>query len=215
MTRPLETEPALRNSERLVQLGEQLNPGELDTLQKHQREVSDFIRLGRKWGFFAVTKEESEKAGREILTFAHMPESNLAVLIGQRDPESLAVLEKMIDEGLADDPKYLARLLISRIDGLYQKESEEHGTVALTAGDSAEQLDQEQDALKFLRWVNTPAPMHATPEWFRVMKSHRMGPKDLEMLLAGTVDRAANDTEVEQVKSNGRAALQGLMSGTL
>ena len=184
MTHNPELAPAPRNEARLRQLDASMQPAELEMLRTSRQEVSEFLRLGRKWGFFALAPKTSEKAGREVLANAHMPESNLAALIGGRDPTSLAAIEKMADEGLAKDPKYVASLLISRIKDLYRKESAEHGTVALDGGDAAEMLAKEQDPSLYLRWVHTPAPIHAVPAWFQVMKKYGMGPADLEMLYA-------------------------------
>ena len=202
MTKPtLELPPAAQNEARLAQLRKTLQPQILELLQSSRQDVSEFLRLGRKWGFFALDQQTSGEAGREVLMNAHMPESNLAALIGGRDPQSLSVLESTIDEGLVQDPKYLAKLLISRIDGLYQKEARDHGTVALTAGDAAKILEGETQAEKFLGCVDTPAPIHAVPEWFAVMKNLRLGPQDLEMIYE-IIDQQNSDSSearVEQV----------------
>ncbi len=182
MTHSPELTPAPRNEARLRQLDASMQRDELDLLRTSRQEVSDYLRLGRKWGFFALAPKTSERAGREVLANAHMPESNLAALIGDRNPASLAAIEKMADEGLAKDPKFVAGLLISRIKDLYRKESALHGTVALDGGDAAEMLAKEQDPANYLRWVHTPAPVHAVPAWFQVVKKYGMGPEDLNMI---------------------------------
>ena len=175
--------PVRINEARLKQLSNSMQTDEWEILRDNRDEISEFLRLGRKWGFFALAPKTSEKAGREVLMFAHMPESNLAALIGGGDAESLAALERTIDEGLAEDPKYVAALLISRINPLYERESAEHGTVALTVGDSLEMLQREMESARFLRWVNVPAPVHAVPKWFHVVERYGMGPADLETIL--------------------------------
>jgi hypothetical protein len=166
----------------MKQLDASMQPNELDILRDSRQEVSEFLRLGRKWGFFELAEKTSAKAGREVLANAHMPESNLAALIGGRNAMSIAAIEKMVDEGLGRDPKYVASLLISRINDLYRHESAEHGTVALTSGSAAEKLTREQDPGNYLRWVNTPAPVHAVPAWFHIIDKYCMGPADLEMI---------------------------------
>ncbi|MDA0376268.1 MAG: hypothetical protein O3A80_03090 [bacterium] len=168
----------------MKQLDASMQPNELDILRDSRQEVAEFLRLGRKWGFFTLAEKTSEKAGREILSNAYMPESNLATLIKGRDPSSLAAIEKMVDEGLKENQKYLAHLLILRIEDMYKKESKDHGTVALNAGDAEKMLENEQDPANYLRWVNVPAPTHAVPDWFQVIEKNGMGPADLDMIYA-------------------------------
>ena len=120
----------------------------------------------------------------------------------------------MAAEGLSHDPKYVAGLLISRIKDLYKKESAEHGTVALDGGDAAAMLAKEQNPAQYLRWVHTPAPIHAVPAWFQVVKKYGMGPVDLDMIYGRMNEQ--NDvahakgvdaiTAAERAKLNGSAA---------
>ncbi len=185
---------ASSNGARLRQLNSSMQQDDVDILRTSRNEVSEFLRLGRKWGFFRLSEEDSKSSGREVLMNAHMPESNLAVLIGGRDPSSLAALEKTIDDGLAEDPKYLARFLISRIDGLYAKEVKEHGGTALNAGNAASRLASEEKPEMYLRWVNVPAPENSVPTWFHVIERYNMGPADLDMIYAEIDRRSAEVT---------------------
>lgn len=194
MNRPPELSPATHNEARMKQLDASMEHDELTILQTNRHEVSEFLRLGRKWGFFALAPKTSESAGREVLMNNFMPESNLAALIGGRDQMSLASIEGTIDVGLAEDPKYAASFFISRINGLQNRESEQYGTVALDAGDALKMLVKEADPTQFLRWVNVPAPEHAVPDWFHVIEKYGMGPEDLDMIFAWLDSKSSKDS---------------------
>lgn len=202
--------PASPNNARLQQLESTMQRADWETLRDHRDEVMEFVRLGRKWGFFSIAEQTSAKAGRDVLANAYMPESNLAALMADRNPASMEVLERTIDDGLANDPKYLARFLVSRIDALYAKESKEHGTVALTAGDAPTMLEQESQPEQFLRWVNRPAPVHAVSDWFTVIKKNGLSPADVDAVYAyldaQSANRAASD--IRELSNDERAALR-------
>jgi|TARA_Y100000310_G_scaffold332539_1_gene408327 hypothetical protein len=161
---------------RLQQLEQKLQADDVRILLDKRDRIAEYLRLGRKWQFFALDKKASDEAGREIMRNVFMPESGLAVMIESNN----GALENRVDLALKNDPKMLTRMLLDQVDTL----NTDRETAYVDTRFSRDQLDTNFDENDPVGCVNVKPPTASWPSWFAVIRQHEISPADIEAIYA-------------------------------
>ncbi len=161
-------------SSRLDQLEHRLNANDVHVLIEGKTRVQEFIRLGRKWKFFAVDADTSKKAGRDVMRNLFMPESGLAVMLEKEEPG----FENRMDMALRNDTQTLATMLLDQVDTLQEGSKTSHVDTRF----SREQLQSRFSEEDPVACVNVKPPIETWPEWFALIKRYELSPHDLEAI---------------------------------
>jgi hypothetical protein len=162
------------NAGRLQQLEQQLQADDVRILLDARNKVEEYLRLGRKWQFFALHEQASDEACREVMRNVFMPESGLAVMIASNN----SALEGRVDVALKNNPKMLAIMLLDQVDALTADRDPEHWGTKF----AREQLDTNFDDTDPFDCVNVKPPITSWPSWFAVIRQHELSPADIESI---------------------------------
>lgn len=161
-------------SSRLDQLEHRLTANDVRVLIEGKARIQEFIRLGRKWKFFAIDADTSKKAGRDVMRNLFMPESGMAVMLEKEHPG----FENRIDMALRNDPQMLATMLLDQVDTLQAGSKTSHVDTRF----SREQLQSRFSEEDPVACVNVKPPIETWPEWFALIKRYELSPNDLEAI---------------------------------